>query len=89
MRTDIIRAGDAGSRAHPSPTLSEIRKWYWKERLPFIEMTAGIRGHSGAYRQTGVLTEQQHASVGFMGWDRPALGCGDRRAPADETHASM
>ena len=30
-----------------SPSLSETRKRYWKERLPFIEMTAGIRDHWG------------------------------------------
>ncbi len=35
-----------------SPTLSEIRKQYWKERLPFIEMTVGIRDHWGAHQQT-------------------------------------
>jgi WD40 repeat protein len=41
-----------GSALVFSPTLSEIRKRYWKERLPFIEMAAGIRDHWGVYRQT-------------------------------------
>ncbi|KAK4233816.1 hypothetical protein C8A03DRAFT_38447 [Achaetomium macrosporum] len=41
-----------GSALVFSPTLSEIRKRYWKERLPFIEITAGIRDHWGAHRQT-------------------------------------
>ncbi|KAJ4285991.1 hypothetical protein N0V88_008178 [Collariella sp. IMI 366227] len=41
-----------GSALVFSPTLSEIRKRYWKERLSFIEMTAGIRHHWNAYRQT-------------------------------------
>ncbi len=41
-----------GSALVFSPTLSEIRKQYWEERLPFIEMTAGIRDHWGAHRQT-------------------------------------
>ncbi|EAQ87577.1 hypothetical protein CHGG_04196 [Chaetomium globosum CBS 148.51] len=41
-----------GSALVFSPTLSEIRNRYWKERLPFIEITAGIRDHWGAYRQT-------------------------------------
>ena len=35
-----------------SPILSEIRNQYWKERLSFIEMTAGIGDRWGAYRQT-------------------------------------
>lgn len=41
-----------GSALVFSPTLSEIRKRYWKERLSFIEITAGIRDHWGAHRQT-------------------------------------
>ncbi|KAK4233137.1 hypothetical protein C8A03DRAFT_19723, partial [Achaetomium macrosporum] len=35
-----------------SPTLSDIRNRYWKERLSFIKMTAGIRDRWGAHRQT-------------------------------------
>ncbi len=31
---------------------SKIRNRYWKERLSFIEMTAGIRDHWGAHQQT-------------------------------------
>ncbi|KAK4132640.1 hypothetical protein BT67DRAFT_384716, partial [Trichocladium antarcticum] len=42
-----------------SPTLSEIRNRYWKDRLSFIEMTAGIRDHWGAHRQT---LEGRHSS---------------------------
>ncbi|KAK3304916.1 WD40-repeat-containing domain protein [Chaetomium strumarium] len=41
-----------GSALVFSPTLSEIRKRYWKERLPFIKMTAGINDRWGAHRQT-------------------------------------
>ncbi|KAK4106778.1 WD40 repeat-like protein [Parathielavia hyrcaniae] len=41
-----------GSALVFSPTLSEIRKRYWEERLSFIAMTAGIRDHWGAHRQT-------------------------------------
>ncbi|KAK4031659.1 hypothetical protein C8A01DRAFT_41893, partial [Parachaetomium inaequale] len=41
-----------GSALVFSPTLSEIRRRYWKERLPFIEMSAGIRDHWGAHQQT-------------------------------------
>ncbi|KAK4118127.1 hypothetical protein N657DRAFT_659742 [Parathielavia appendiculata] len=41
-----------GSALVFSPTLSEIRNRYWKERLSFIEMTAGIRDRWGAHRQT-------------------------------------
>src|SRR5262245_12861614 len=41
-----------GSALVFSPTLSEIRNRYWKERLSFIEMTAGIRDDWGAHRQT-------------------------------------
>ncbi len=35
-----------------SPISSEIRYQYWKERLSFIEMTAGIGDHWGTYQQT-------------------------------------
>ncbi|KAK4105101.1 hypothetical protein N658DRAFT_564774 [Parathielavia hyrcaniae] len=41
-----------GSALVFSTTLSEIRKRYWEERLFFIAMTAGIRDHWGAHRQT-------------------------------------
>ncbi|KAL2142978.1 hypothetical protein VTI28DRAFT_500 [Corynascus sepedonium] len=41
-----------GSALVFSPTLSDIRKRYWKERLSFIEMTAGIKDRWGAHRQT-------------------------------------
>ena len=41
-----------GSALVFSPILSEIRNQYWKERLSFIEMTAGIGDHWGAHRQT-------------------------------------
>ncbi len=41
-----------GSALVFSPTLSDIRQRYWKERLPFIEMTAGIIDDWGAHRQT-------------------------------------
>ena len=41
-----------GSALVFSPTLSEIRNRYWKERLSFIERTAGIRDRWGAHRQT-------------------------------------
>ncbi|KAK4102531.1 WD40 repeat-like protein [Parathielavia hyrcaniae] len=41
-----------GSALVFSPTLSEIRKRYWEERLSFIAMTAGIRDHWGAHRAT-------------------------------------
>src|SRR3954462_1631758 len=35
-----------------SPTMSEVRKQQWKERLPFIEMVMGMRDRWGAHRQT-------------------------------------
>ena len=35
-----------------SPTMSEVRKQQWKERLPFIEMAVGMRDRWGAHRQT-------------------------------------
>ncbi|KAK4198014.1 WD40-repeat-containing domain protein, partial [Triangularia verruculosa] len=41
-----------GSALVFSPTLSDIRNRYWKERLSFIEMTTGIRDRWGAHRQT-------------------------------------
>ncbi|KAK4099088.1 hypothetical protein N658DRAFT_517534 [Parathielavia hyrcaniae] len=49
----ILHAAQAyGSALVFSPTLSEIRKRYWEERLSFIAMTAGIRDHWGAHRAT-------------------------------------
>ncbi|KAK4095858.1 WD40 repeat-like protein [Parathielavia hyrcaniae] len=41
-----------GSAVVFSPTLSDIRNRYWKERLSFIEMTAGVTDRWGAHRQT-------------------------------------
>ncbi|KAK4232915.1 hypothetical protein C8A03DRAFT_39421, partial [Achaetomium macrosporum] len=41
-----------GSALVFSPTLSEIRNRHWKERLSFIEMTAGIKERWGTHRQT-------------------------------------
>ncbi|RYP20864.1 hypothetical protein DL765_002598 [Monosporascus sp. GIB2] len=35
-----------------NPTTSDIRNQQWKERLLFIEMTAGIKDRWGAHRQT-------------------------------------
>ncbi|EAQ91141.1 hypothetical protein CHGG_03076 [Chaetomium globosum CBS 148.51] len=52
IRKILHAAQTYGSALVFSPTLSEIRNRYWKERLRFIETTAGIRDHWGAHRQT-------------------------------------
>ncbi|RYP60388.1 hypothetical protein DL771_010531 [Monosporascus sp. 5C6A] len=41
-----------GSALVFSPTTSDVRNRQWKERLLFIEMTAGIKDRWGAHRQT-------------------------------------
>ncbi|KAH0555896.1 hypothetical protein GP486_006161, partial [Trichoglossum hirsutum] len=41
-----------GSALVFSPTMSEIRKEQWKERLPFIKLTAGIKDRWSAHQQT-------------------------------------
>ena len=35
-----------------SPTLCDVRKQQWKERLPFIKSVIGIRDHWGTHQQT-------------------------------------
>ncbi|KAH6636427.1 hypothetical protein F5144DRAFT_508878 [Chaetomium tenue] len=52
-----------------SPTLSEIRNRYWKERLSVIEMAAGIRDHWGAHRQT----LEGHGGWGHGDWVRAVV----------------
>ncbi|KXX78699.1 Vegetative incompatibility protein HET-E-1, partial [Madurella mycetomatis] len=41
-----------GSALVFSPTMSEVRKQQWRERLSFIQTTAGSRSHWGAHQQT-------------------------------------
>jgi WD40 repeat protein len=41
-----------GSALVFSPTISEVKKEQWKERLSFIDMVAGIRDNWDAYQQT-------------------------------------
>ncbi|KAL2199412.1 NACHT domain-containing protein [Corynascus similis CBS 632.67] len=41
-----------GSALVFNPSIGEVRRTQWKERLPFIETIAGVRDHWDAYRQT-------------------------------------